>query len=67
MKRVSGKLDIVAHVAFNSHNGVRDLSEAMNQLTWYTKLIIDEFANKVNPADKILRRFAALHYAVFCS
>lgn len=47
VKRVSGKLDIVAHVAFNSHNGVRDLSEAMNQLTWYTKLIIDEFAKEL--------------------
>lgn len=47
VKMVSGKLDIVAHVAFNSHNGVRDLSEAMNQLTWYTKLIIDEFAKKL--------------------
>jgi hypothetical protein len=47
IKRVSGKLDIVAHVAFNSHNGIRDLSEAMNQLTWYTKLMIDEFSKEI--------------------
>lgn len=46
VKSVSGKLDIVAHVAFNTHNGVRDLTESMNQLTWYTKLIIDEFAKE---------------------
>lgn len=47
VKKISGRLDIVAHVAFNSHNGVMDLSEAMNQLTGYTKLIIDEFSKEL--------------------
>jgi len=47
VKKISGKLDITAHVAFNSHNGLRDLSETMNQLTWYTKLIIDEFSKEL--------------------
>jgi len=47
VKKVFGKLDITAHVAFNSHNGVRDLLEATKQLTWYTKLIIDEFSKEL--------------------
>jgi hypothetical protein len=47
VKRICGKMDITAHVAFNSSNGACDLSEAMNQLTWYTKLIIDEFSKEL--------------------
>ena len=47
VKRITGKVDITAHVAFNSHNGARDLSEAMNQLVWYTKLTIDEFSKEL--------------------
>lgn len=45
--KVSGQLNITAHVAFETHSGVREISEAAGQLTWYTRLVIDEFAKRI--------------------
>lgn len=44
---VSGQFKITAHVAFNTHASTREISEAVGQLTWYTRLIVDEFAKKI--------------------
>jgi hypothetical protein len=42
--RISGQLKIAAHVAFETHLGTREVSETTGQLTWYTRLVVDEFA-----------------------
>lgn len=44
---VQGNFTITANVAFESHKGVRGFNEAINQLTWYTGLVIDEFKKHV--------------------
>lgn len=47
VSKVAGRFDITAQVAFETHAGVRELSEAVAQLAWYTRLVIDEFAKKI--------------------
>lgn len=46
--KVSGQLNITAHVAFETPSGVREISEVVGQLTWYTRLVIDEFAKRID-------------------
>lgn len=43
----SGQFKITAHVEFETHAGTREISEAVGQLTWYTRLVVDEFANRI--------------------
>lgn len=45
--RISGRVKITAHVAFETHAGTREVSEAIGQLTWYTRLVVDEFAKNL--------------------
>lgn len=45
--RISGQFKITAHVVFETHFGTREVSEAIGQLTWYTRLVIDEFSKKI--------------------
>jgi hypothetical protein len=45
--RVSGQFKIAAHVAFETHLSTREVSEAIGQLTWYTRLVVDEFAKNL--------------------
>ena len=47
LTRVSGQFNITAHVEFKTPAGSRDISEAIRQLAWYTRLVVDGFANKV--------------------
>lgn len=41
--RVSGQFKITAHVGFETHLSTREVSEAIGQLTWYTRLVVNEF------------------------
>lgn len=45
--KVSGQINITAHVAFETNDGTREIAEAINQLTWYTRLVVDEFAKRI--------------------
>jgi hypothetical protein len=45
--KVSGQFKITAHVGFETHAGTREISEAVGQLTWYTRLVVDEFAKRI--------------------
>jgi len=45
--RISGQFTIIAHVVFETHLGTREVSEAIGQLTWYTKLVVDEFSKTI--------------------
>ncbi|MGV8898336.1 MAG: hypothetical protein ACOH2B_03700 [Burkholderiaceae bacterium] len=45
--KVSGQFKITAHVAFETHAGTREVSEAIGQLAWYTRIIVDEFSKKI--------------------
>lgn len=47
VSKVSGQFKITAHVAFETHAGPREISEATGQLTWYTRLVVDEFAKRI--------------------
>lgn len=42
--KLSGSFKITAHVAIETHAGTREVSEAIGQLTWYTRLVVDEFS-----------------------
>lgn len=44
---VSGQFKIMAHVAFETHAGTREVLEAIGQLAWYTRLIVDEFSKRI--------------------
>lgn len=41
--RVSGQFKITAHVGIETPVGTREVSEAIGQLTWYTRLVVNEF------------------------
>jgi hypothetical protein len=45
--RASGQFKITAHVGFETHLGVREIIEAIGQLTWYTRLVVDEFSKEL--------------------
>lgn len=45
--KVSGQFKIAAHVEFETHAGTREISEAVGQLTWYTRLVVDQFAERI--------------------
>lgn len=47
VSKVSGNLKITAHVAIETHAGTREVSEAIGQLNWYTRLVVDEFAKRI--------------------
>lgn len=47
VKGVSGQFEITAHVGFETHLGTREVSEALQQLTWYTRLVVDEFSKRL--------------------
>lgn len=44
----SGELKVLARVEFESHTGPRELPEAVDQLVWYTRLVVDEFAKRLS-------------------
>lgn len=44
----SGELKVLAHVEFESHAGPRQLPQAVGQLVWYTRLVVDEFAKRIS-------------------
>lgn len=43
VSRVSGQLKITAHVGIETPLGMQEVSEAIKQLTWYTRLVVNEF------------------------
>lgn len=45
--KVSGQFKITAHVAFESNSGTREIVEAIGQLNWYTRLVVDEFTKRI--------------------
>jgi len=45
--KVSGQIKITAHVAFETHAGTREVSEAIGQLAWYTRLVVNEFSKRI--------------------
>lgn len=47
VKMVSGAYNMIAHVAFETHAGIREITDVIEQLTWYTRLVVDEFAKKI--------------------
>jgi hypothetical protein len=44
VSEASGKLTITVQVAFQTHAGMREILQALGQLTWYTRLVVSEFA-----------------------
>jgi hypothetical protein len=42
--RVSGQINIAAHIAFETNVGTQEISTILGLLTWYTRLVVDEFA-----------------------
>lgn len=47
VSKVAGQFTIIAHVAFETHVGTREISDAISQLSWYTRLVVDEFAKRI--------------------
>lgn len=41
---ISGQFKITANVAINTHIGLREITEVVSQLTWYTRLVVTEFS-----------------------
>jgi hypothetical protein len=43
IKEASGKFDLVAKIAVEIDGHTRDIFEVLMQLTWYSRLVVDEF------------------------
>lgn len=47
VSHISGQFMIKANVAFNTNVSTREVTEAIGQLAWYTRLVVDEFSKKI--------------------
>jgi len=56
IKKATGVFNINANVAIQINSYTREVFEVMSQLTWYTRLIVDEFEKALTKSATLSRR-----------